>query len=41
VERGARSETVEWRCWIGGRELDARGGEEDSIAVDDVGTGVG
>lgn len=40
-ESGARSETVEWSLWKGGRPVLILGGEEDSIAVEEVGTGVG
>lgn len=42
VESGVRSEDIEGNARrIAGREKAIRGGEEDMIWVDDVGTGVG
>lgn len=42
LQSGDRSETVDWVLWIRGRRADgSRGGDDEGIAVEDVGTGVG
>lgn len=41
AERGTRSDTDEKVPRVAGRDMEIRGGDEDMIWVDEVGTGVG